>query len=248
MKKAILLLFLALLLIPSIAVYAHSGGTDSHGGHYDHSTGEYHYHHGYPAHQHPRGVCPYTDSSSSGNSSGSNNSSIGSTSSSSKSGDSGQRTLVIIVICAVALLCLWCIISDVINKKDSTEDAIPFCGFDCFPTYTEEYVSCMSSFFIVKSPSRFYNAAKVLNIILFSIPYVAYKTLHYASLAIIHGICIVITKLLSFTFMLRFIVGTAISFLTVIVDFAFKLAIFPLTFLSDLIQTALMKIFRITEE
>lgn len=39
--------------------FAHSGGTDSEGGHYDHSTGEYHYHHGYPAHQHPDGICPY---------------------------------------------------------------------------------------------------------------------------------------------------------------------------------------------
>lgn len=37
----------------------HSGGTDGNGGHYDHSTGEYHYHHGYPAHQHPNGECPY---------------------------------------------------------------------------------------------------------------------------------------------------------------------------------------------
>ena len=62
MKKAILLLFLALFLIPSIAVYAHSGGTDSNGGHYNHSTGEYHYHHGKPAHDHKNGVCPYDSS------------------------------------------------------------------------------------------------------------------------------------------------------------------------------------------
>lgn len=32
--------------------YAHSGRTDERGGHRDHSTGEYHYHHGYPAHHH----------------------------------------------------------------------------------------------------------------------------------------------------------------------------------------------------
>ena len=37
----------------------HSGRTDSNGGHWDYSTGEYHYHHGFPAHQHPNGVCPY---------------------------------------------------------------------------------------------------------------------------------------------------------------------------------------------
>lgn len=40
--------------------YAHSGRTDSNGGHYDRSTGEYHYHHGYSAHQHNAdGSCPY---------------------------------------------------------------------------------------------------------------------------------------------------------------------------------------------
>lgn len=39
--------------------FAHPGRTDSSGGHYDRSTGEYHYHHGYSAHQHKNGVCPY---------------------------------------------------------------------------------------------------------------------------------------------------------------------------------------------
>ena len=38
---------------------SHSGKTDGNGGHYNSSTGEYHYHHGYPAHQHTNGVCPY---------------------------------------------------------------------------------------------------------------------------------------------------------------------------------------------
>lgn len=56
-------LFLLLLAVP-LVVFAHSGGTDANGGHYDSSTGEYHYHHGYPAHQHPNGICPYlTDTS-----------------------------------------------------------------------------------------------------------------------------------------------------------------------------------------
>jgi len=45
--------------------YAHSGGTDGSGGHYDHSTGDYHYHHGKPAHDHPNGVCPYSRSTAS---------------------------------------------------------------------------------------------------------------------------------------------------------------------------------------
>lgn len=42
-------LMLSLVCIPT---YAHPGRTDSNGGHTDHSTGEYHYHHGYPAHDH----------------------------------------------------------------------------------------------------------------------------------------------------------------------------------------------------
>lgn len=62
--KKILIFFLLFLLIfsLSILVYAHSGGTDGSGGHYDHSTGDYHYHHGYPAHNHPNGKCPYANS------------------------------------------------------------------------------------------------------------------------------------------------------------------------------------------
>lgn len=47
----------AILTVP---VLAHSGRTDSSGGHWDRSNGTYHYHHGYPAHQHPDGVCPYS--------------------------------------------------------------------------------------------------------------------------------------------------------------------------------------------
>ena len=41
------------------AVNAHSGRTDSNGGHHDNIGGGYHYHHGYPAHQHENGECPY---------------------------------------------------------------------------------------------------------------------------------------------------------------------------------------------
>lgn len=38
---------------------AHTGRTDGAGGHNDNINGGYHYHHGYPAHQHKNGVCPY---------------------------------------------------------------------------------------------------------------------------------------------------------------------------------------------
>lgn len=78
-------LFIALLILPSVisVVYAHPGKTDSNGGHVDHSTGEYHYHHGYSAHSHydmdGDSVidCPYdfydlTDHSSGTSSSGAN--------------------------------------------------------------------------------------------------------------------------------------------------------------------------------
>lgn len=54
MGKRIISLFFVLFLclqVPAV-VFAHPGRTDSNGGHTDHSTGEYHYHHGYPAHQH----------------------------------------------------------------------------------------------------------------------------------------------------------------------------------------------------
>lgn len=51
-------IILALLLL-CILVYPHPGGIDSNGGHYNRSTGEYHYHHGYPEHQHKNGICPY---------------------------------------------------------------------------------------------------------------------------------------------------------------------------------------------
>ena len=41
-----------LVLLLAVKVSAHSGGTDSSGGHTNSATGEYHYHHGYPAHDH----------------------------------------------------------------------------------------------------------------------------------------------------------------------------------------------------
>ena len=52
------LCILFVLVLP-FSLSAHSGGTDEHGGHYDKETGKYHYHHGYPAHQHVGEKCPY---------------------------------------------------------------------------------------------------------------------------------------------------------------------------------------------
>ena len=61
MKRIVIALIVIGLLLCSIIIItlAHPGKTDSQGGHTDHSTGEYHYHHGYPAHQHTFGRCPY---------------------------------------------------------------------------------------------------------------------------------------------------------------------------------------------
>lgn len=91
MKK--LLFVLTLLLSFPLVVYAHSGGTDANGGHYNRSTGEYHYHHGYSAHLHPGGVCPYDYNDRTGySSSPSVGSSSGSSGKSYSSGSSKSRS------------------------------------------------------------------------------------------------------------------------------------------------------------
>lgn len=51
-KKLAFLLVIPVIACLSLQVFAHSGRTDSRGGHTNHSTGEYHYHHGYSAHDH----------------------------------------------------------------------------------------------------------------------------------------------------------------------------------------------------
>ena len=84
-----LLIVLSLISI-QINVYAHSGRTDSSGGHKDNKNisglGSYHYHcGGYPAHLHTNVVCPYSSSSLSSSSSSSTSSSASSSSSSSSS-------------------------------------------------------------------------------------------------------------------------------------------------------------------
>lgn len=52
MKYLKVILAIILLCAFCLTASAHSGKTDSNGGHYDKSTGEYHYHHGYSAHDH----------------------------------------------------------------------------------------------------------------------------------------------------------------------------------------------------
>lgn len=81
MKRILIPILLFLLLMKVPFASAHPGRTDSSGGHMDKSTGEYHYHHGYSAHQHydmdgdGKKDCPYEFKDKTGSSSGSSSSS-----------------------------------------------------------------------------------------------------------------------------------------------------------------------------
>ena len=78
MRKSLLVAASILLLLGICGTAAaHPGRTDSQGGHTDRATGEYHYHHGYPAHQHEdrdgdgfKEYCPYNFSDNTGANSG----------------------------------------------------------------------------------------------------------------------------------------------------------------------------------
>lgn len=97
-KKIILILFIVLsVILIGANSYAHSGRTDSSGGHKDNKNksglGSYHYHcGGHPAHLHTNGVCPYSSSSSSSKSNKSSSSSSSKKSTSSSSSKSSSST------------------------------------------------------------------------------------------------------------------------------------------------------------
>ena len=63
-KKLFIFLMCICLSFSSSLSYAHSGRTDSNGGHHDYKNksglGSYHYHHGMGPHLHKNGVCPYS--------------------------------------------------------------------------------------------------------------------------------------------------------------------------------------------
>lgn len=69
-KKIVTIVLISVLSIAICNItFAHSGKTDSNGGHKDNKNksglGSYHYHcGGYPAHLHTNGVCPYSSNSS----------------------------------------------------------------------------------------------------------------------------------------------------------------------------------------
>ena len=70
-SRAVILPLILLTFTSCMVASAHPGRTDAQGGHYDRSTGEYHFHHGYPAHQHENGECPYDFDNRTGENSGS---------------------------------------------------------------------------------------------------------------------------------------------------------------------------------
>lgn len=79
MKKSLVFLLVAAIML-SFCALAHPGRTNSAGAHKDSSTGEYHYHHGYSAHLHTNGECPYDFKDRTGINSGTSGSSSSSTS------------------------------------------------------------------------------------------------------------------------------------------------------------------------
>lgn len=106
MIKRPLLFFLCVLLLMStlaLSALAHPGRTDQYGGHWDHSTGEYHYH-GTPDSSHSGG-------SSSGNDTNRDwESSSSSSSGSSKSSNTGEivgTVIACIVFAPVILICIF---------------------------------------------------------------------------------------------------------------------------------------------
>ena len=113
-EKFIIFIFLSIICfsLTNTIAFAHPGSLDENGGHFDHSTGEYHYHHGYPAHQHINGECPYdfdnkTRTESSGNSDGTSKSTstiISDYGEKQKDEDTGNGGLILIVTCLGILL------------------------------------------------------------------------------------------------------------------------------------------------
>ncbi len=101
-----LILAFSFSCISIISAFAHSGDTDSSGGHIDSSTGKYHYHcGGNPAHQHTNGRCPYGGySGSSNNSFFSGGSSLSGNKNSSSSSSSDDVNIVWIIIGAVVII------------------------------------------------------------------------------------------------------------------------------------------------
>ena len=133
MKRSLALILIGyiLLLSLSLSVFAHAGGTDANGGHTDQSTGEYHYHHGYPAHYHTGGRCPYnfddkTGQSSGSSSNGSNSQSSAGSGNSSNDDVAASDIIAYIGLGIIALFCLYIFIGAIADKiKDQFSQDAP---------------------------------------------------------------------------------------------------------------------------
>lgn len=132
MKKLVIVFLVILFLFSSaLLALAHPGNTDIRGGHRDSDTGRYHYHHGYPAHQHPNGECPYdfedktasTDLGSSGIVSSSFDE-LKQQSSLNELKSLSERRLIYIIILCVILVTFFIILIRTNNKKNETEEEL----------------------------------------------------------------------------------------------------------------------------
>jgi hypothetical protein len=119
MKKLVCLVFVALVVALSLCTaFAHGGRTDDNGGHYDRDSGEYHYHHGYSAHQHFNGKCPYEDETTTCKSEDCSSSVIKENSDSTFMDFIGN--FLMFLLCFSIWFCIWIlpgIISDIKKKK-----------------------------------------------------------------------------------------------------------------------------------
>lgn len=141
-------LVLLLLVLSATIAYAHPGDTDSSGGHYDSSSGEYHYHHGYPAHQHTNGRCPYDFDDRTGWNSGSSGSSSDSVAESSLLAELQGRPILIVVLISflISVLSILCCLpfSDNYTKGYSRTEN----HFDTSSKYTTIIFMCAIANFI----------------------------------------------------------------------------------------------------
>lgn len=133
-KRALVILLLFCVSLP-FSAQAHSGRTDSDGGHWNHDTWEYHYHHGYGPHQHIDGVCPYKfddqTGQNSGSSGGGSKSESGGGGSSSKGGggtsakeSSSSGAFWRVALFFGGLFVLWRIIGFVWRREDRAKEKI----------------------------------------------------------------------------------------------------------------------------
>lgn len=104
-----LLIALAICFNLPVIAFAHPGKTDSSGGHTNHSTGDYHYHHGYPEHDHydidGDGTvdCPYEFDDKTGTFSNENESSRSQPEEAKENSAKKVRNYLLPIICCCAL-------------------------------------------------------------------------------------------------------------------------------------------------